>query len=166
MKRHKRISERGIALIVVLFALILVTAIGLGLMFSTNGETGVSFGYRNSNLSYFGARSGAEELRDRIRIPNTSNANGLLNLPRFRSELLRSLHRTLECSTLLIPEVPKLWLRGTLQISTLMTSFATKLRARRFRAVREVPASPARPFPPSQDGTCKSRQWLCQVGRH
>src|SRR3954452_1397085 len=79
MTTHGKKSERGIALLVVLFALILVTAIGLGLMFSTNGESGVSYGYRNSNLSFFAARSGVEEVRDRMRITNSSNANGLAN---------------------------------------------------------------------------------------
>jgi hypothetical protein len=79
MRIHGPKSERGIALLVVLFALILVTAIGLGLMFSTNGESGVSFGYRNSNLSFFAARSGVEEVRDRMRITNSPNANGLQN---------------------------------------------------------------------------------------
>ena len=69
MKRQARKSERGIAMMVVLFALILVSVIGLALMFSTNAETGINSGYRQTNLAYFAARSGVEEVRDRIR-PN------------------------------------------------------------------------------------------------
>src|SRR6185312_4540097 len=75
---HKKIkSERGIALLVVLFALVLVTAIGLALMFSTNGDASLNSGYRQSNLAYFGARSGVEELRDRIRLSGVP-AGGVL----------------------------------------------------------------------------------------
>jgi len=68
MKPQTKHPEHGIAMLVVLFALILVSAIGLALMFSTNSETGVNSGFRQSNLSYFAARSGVEELRDRMRI--------------------------------------------------------------------------------------------------
>src|SRR5215813_11693450 len=68
MKLQTNHSERGIAMLIVLFALILVSAIGLALMFSTNSETGVNSGFRQSNLSYFSARSGVEELRDRMRV--------------------------------------------------------------------------------------------------
>jgi len=67
MKRQARKSERGIAMLVVLFALILVSVIGLALMFSSNSETGVNSGFRQTNLAYFAARSGVEEVRDRIR---------------------------------------------------------------------------------------------------
>src|SRR5690348_10220139 len=77
MKRHRRQSERGIAMLVVLFALVLVSVIGLALMFSTNGETSVSSGFRQTNLSYFAARSGVEELRDRMRNKSTDVAGGL-----------------------------------------------------------------------------------------
>src|SRR5205085_9725704 len=72
MKRPTNHSERGIAMLVVLFALILVSAIGLAMMFSMNSETGVNSGFRQSNLSYFAARSGVEEMRDRMRIPVAS----------------------------------------------------------------------------------------------
>src|SRR5579864_1196672 len=77
MKLKAKHSQRGIALLVSLFALILVTAIGLALMFSTNGETAINSGFRQSNLAYFAARSGVEEARDRMRYKVASNANGL-----------------------------------------------------------------------------------------
>lgn len=71
MKRKKNRSERGIALLVALFALILVAAVGLGMMFSTNGELGVNSSFRQGHLSYFAARSGLEEARDRMRYAST-----------------------------------------------------------------------------------------------
>jgi len=71
-------SEHGIALMVALFALILVSAVGLALMFSMNGETSIDAGFRQSKLAYFAARSGLEEVRDRIR--NNGGANGLQQL--------------------------------------------------------------------------------------
>src|SRR5436190_1606634 len=42
-----------------------------------NINTGVNTGYRHSNLAYFAARSGVEELRDRIRVPSGTDPNGL-----------------------------------------------------------------------------------------
>ena len=79
MREHgNQNSERGIALMVALFALILVSAVGLALMFSMNGETSIDAGYRQSSLAYFAARSGLEEVRDRIR--NNGGANGLQQL--------------------------------------------------------------------------------------
>ena len=83
MRSTTRKSERGIALLVVLFAMILVSVIGLALMFSTNGETGVNSAFRQTNLAYFAARSGVEELRDRIRTTSldpTTGGNGLADL--------------------------------------------------------------------------------------
>src|SRR5437764_14087100 len=68
MKPQTKHPEHGIAMLVVLFALILVSAIGLALMFSTNSETGANSGFRQSNLSYSAARSGAEALRAPMRI--------------------------------------------------------------------------------------------------
>src|SRR5215468_2601146 len=83
MKSTTRKSERGIALLVVLFAMILVSVIRLALMFSTNGETSVNSGYRQSNLAYFAARSGVEELRERIRTKSTNVATGANGLQDF-----------------------------------------------------------------------------------
>ncbi|HWC19213.1 MAG TPA: pilus assembly PilX N-terminal domain-containing protein [Terriglobales bacterium] len=78
-KQASQNSERGMALMVALFALVLVSAVGLALMFSMNGETAIDAGYRQSNLAYFAARSGLEEVRDRIRSTTAPNGlNGLL----------------------------------------------------------------------------------------
>lgn len=64
--------ERGVALVAALFALMLLSAIGLGLMYATNMDTDVNFNYRDAVRAGYAARSGVEEVRDRLR---TANAN-------------------------------------------------------------------------------------------
>src|SRR6185312_17391168 len=72
-KKSDSHSEHGIALLLVLFALVLVSAIGLAMMFATNSETTVGTGYRQNNLAYFSARAALEEIRDRIRANSPAN---------------------------------------------------------------------------------------------
>jgi PilX N-terminal len=59
--------ERGMALIVVLFALMLLTAIGLGLMYMTTTETGIDSNFRGEQRAYYASKAGLEEARDRLR---------------------------------------------------------------------------------------------------
>ncbi|HEV2114537.1 MAG TPA: pilus assembly PilX N-terminal domain-containing protein [Terriglobales bacterium] len=60
-------NERGMALIVVLFALMLLTAIGLGLMYMTTTETGIDSNFRGEQTAYYASKAGLEEARDRLR---------------------------------------------------------------------------------------------------
>jgi hypothetical protein len=60
-------NERGMALIVVLFALMLLTAIGLGLMYMTTTETGIDSNFRGEQQAYYASKAGLEEARDRLR---------------------------------------------------------------------------------------------------
>lgn len=60
-------NERGMALIVVLFALMLLTAIGLGLMYMTTTETGIDSNFRSAQQAYYASKAGLEEGRDRLR---------------------------------------------------------------------------------------------------
>jgi len=75
--KNKR--ERGVALIFALFTLLLVSAIAATLVFMSNTETSVNSNYRGERVSAFGAKSGMEEIRDRMALPAT-NPNALLNL--------------------------------------------------------------------------------------
>jgi len=59
--------ERGMALIVVLFALMLLTAIGLVLMYITTTETGIDSNFRGEQQAYYASKAGLEEARDRLR---------------------------------------------------------------------------------------------------
>jgi hypothetical protein len=73
----RRKPERGIALFMVLLILLIITAIGLGLMFMADTETSVNGNYKDTQLAFYGMRSGLEEVRDRMR----SNSTSPLTLP-------------------------------------------------------------------------------------
>src|SRR5262245_8017278 len=68
MKRPSsfRYQERGIALLISLFTLVLLSVIGLGLMYSTNMETTINANYRDKQVAMYGALSGVQEARDRL----------------------------------------------------------------------------------------------------
>ncbi|HLZ00208.1 MAG TPA: hypothetical protein VKT33_14210 [Candidatus Angelobacter sp.] len=56
-------NEKGSALLVALFALLLLTAIGIGFMFMADTENSVNNNYRDSQKAYFAARAGLENVR-------------------------------------------------------------------------------------------------------
>src|SRR5574342_905072 len=62
----ERFQERGMALLVALFTIVLLSVIGLGLMYSTNMETIINANYRDKQLAMYGALSGVQEARDRL----------------------------------------------------------------------------------------------------
>jgi hypothetical protein len=70
-------KERGMALLLALFALLLLSAIGLCMVLASTMETRIDANYGGSLRSYYAARSGLEEVRDRISFPSTVSANGL-----------------------------------------------------------------------------------------
>lgn len=71
MKKRTRKSEAGVAMLMALLALMILTAIAVGLVYMTNTETMVNSNYRSEQVAYFAAKSGVEEARDRM----------MLNLP-------------------------------------------------------------------------------------
>ena len=60
-------GERGIALFVALFALLIVTAVALGMMFQADTETSINGNYRDDQVAFYAAKAGLEEARDRLR---------------------------------------------------------------------------------------------------
>jgi hypothetical protein len=70
--RKARKQERGMALILVLLTLLLLSAIGLGMMFMSTTETSINSNYRDTQLAFFAARAGLEEVRDRARTNSTT----------------------------------------------------------------------------------------------
>src|SRR6266481_1298607 len=63
-KTTKRLkSQRGIAMMVALLALLLLAAIGIGLMFMADTENSINNNYRDAQKAYFAARAGAENVR-------------------------------------------------------------------------------------------------------
>jgi hypothetical protein len=81
--KAKQQKERGMALLLSLFALLLLSAIGLFMVLASNTETHIDANYSNGLRSYYAARSGLEEVRDRMKYPsNPTNptSNGLSDL--------------------------------------------------------------------------------------
>ncbi len=66
-RNNPRNKERGMALVLALLTLILLSAIGLGMMFMSDTETTVNSNYRDTQLAFFAMRGGLEEARDRMR---------------------------------------------------------------------------------------------------
>src|SRR3954471_6396473 len=64
-----RKNEKGIALFMAIFALMLLSAIAAGFMFLANTESAVNQNYRDGQVAYFAARAGLQEGRSRIRTP-------------------------------------------------------------------------------------------------
>jgi hypothetical protein len=54
------------ALLIALFTLVLLSVIGLGLMYSTNMETVINANYRDKQVAMYAANSGLQEARDRL----------------------------------------------------------------------------------------------------
>ena len=64
LKRANRLKkQKGMALIVALLALVLLAAIGIGLMFMADTENSINNNYRDAQKAYFAARAGAENVR-------------------------------------------------------------------------------------------------------
>ncbi len=61
-----RDEERGVALIMCLFALVLLSSIALGLIYMSDTETTINQNFRSSQQAYFGAVAGLEEVRSRM----------------------------------------------------------------------------------------------------
>jgi hypothetical protein len=75
----KASKERGMALLLTLFALLLLSGIGLFMVLSSNTETRIDANYGSSVRAYYASRSGLEEVRDRIKYPS-STPGGLADL--------------------------------------------------------------------------------------
>lgn len=76
-KRNLRNKERGMALLIALLALFLISAIGLGMMYMSTGETSINANYKDSQTAFFAMRAGLEEARDRLRTNATVPIAGL-----------------------------------------------------------------------------------------
>ena len=77
MSRMMKRDERGMALMLALFALLLLSGIGLCMVLASNTETRIDANYGGSLRSYYAAHSGLEEIRDRISYPSTQVPDGL-----------------------------------------------------------------------------------------
>ena len=75
-KNHQK--ESGVALLLSILALLLLSAIAVSMMYSSSTEASVTSNFKNEETEYFAARGGLEEIRDRM-VPSTApySINGL-----------------------------------------------------------------------------------------
>ena len=67
MRRIKKKQDQdGVALILALFSMLLLSAIALAMLFSSDTETSISVNYRDKQSAIYGALAGLQEARDRI----------------------------------------------------------------------------------------------------
>lgn len=64
-KNANRSGERGVALFLAVFALLLLTGIAAAMLFISNTDSSINANYRNEQTAYFGAKAGMEEARAR-----------------------------------------------------------------------------------------------------
>lgn len=76
MRKPNKASQRGVALFLSVFALLLLTGIAAALLMMSVTETSVNSNYRAEQVAYFGAKAGIEEARSRSMSsdPNTISA--------------------------------------------------------------------------------------------
>ena len=65
-------KERGAALLIAIFALLLISVVGIALIVSSGTDTALARNYRTSTNAYYAALAGVEEARGRL-LPTSSN---------------------------------------------------------------------------------------------
>lgn len=95
-RNQHRNSQRGVAMFICLFALLLLTAVGMAMMYTGDTETSINSNFRTAQAAYYAAKAGQEEGRERLRfgnpysipwagantiltqLPNSLNGNGVV----------------------------------------------------------------------------------------
>src|SRR5580692_9324515 len=65
-RRTGRRSEKGIALLIAIFVLLLISVVAIALLVSSGTETALGANYRASSTVYYAALAGLEEARGRL----------------------------------------------------------------------------------------------------
>jgi Tfp pilus assembly protein PilX len=80
--KTKQASQSGTALLLCLFALLLLSSIGMLLYISTGTQARIAANYGNNLDAYYSAKAGLAEVRDRVNYASTPNppAGGLADL--------------------------------------------------------------------------------------
>jgi Tfp pilus assembly protein PilX len=73
-------SERGIALLIAIFVLLLISVVAIALLVSSGTETALGANYRSSSTVYYAALAGLEEARGRL-LPRNPNSLVPATLP-------------------------------------------------------------------------------------
>lgn len=70
---RKRQSQAGIALLIAIFVLLLISVVAIALIVSAGTETALAGNYRSSTSVYYAASAGLEEVRSRLRSNNPNS---------------------------------------------------------------------------------------------
>lgn len=79
--------QRGVALLITLFALLLITAVAVALISMTNVETAIGSNYRGSTQAFYAGYAGLEEARGRLRTVHPNTLDAALGINRGAGEL-------------------------------------------------------------------------------
>jgi len=79
--KTSRKSERGVALFIAIFALLLISVVALALMVMAGTETSLNSNYKSSVQAFYDARAGVEEDRGRMWSSSPNYIGGLLISP-------------------------------------------------------------------------------------
>jgi Tfp pilus assembly protein PilX len=63
---HTQRRQRGVALLISIFGLVLISFLALAMLFSSDTETTISANYRDKQSAIYGALAGLQEVRDRL----------------------------------------------------------------------------------------------------
>src|SRR5215467_6945718 len=78
MRKNKRNSQKGVSLLISMLALLVLTAVAVGMMYMSSTETSINSNFKAEETAYFAARAGVEEARDRMLPTNPNTISGLL----------------------------------------------------------------------------------------
>ncbi len=79
-RKTRRCSEQGIALLIAIFVLLLVSVVAIALLVSSGTETALGANYRSSSTVYYAALAGLEEARGRL-LPKNPDHFSLADVP-------------------------------------------------------------------------------------
>src|SRR5499427_2231334 len=78
MGKTRQNRERGVSLLLSILALMLLSAVAMGMVFMTTTETSIASNFKGEESAYFAARAGVEEARDRALTANTNSIATML----------------------------------------------------------------------------------------
>src|SRR5215470_19324103 len=70
--RKSRKQEKGVALLISIFVLLIISAVGLAMVFATSTESSLAGNYKLSTTARYAAMAGLEEARGRM-LPKSPN---------------------------------------------------------------------------------------------
>jgi PilX N-terminal len=66
-------SQRGVALLIAIFVLLIIGAVGVALILSSSTETSIAANYRTATQAFYAAKAGLEEGRGRLWVSNPNS---------------------------------------------------------------------------------------------